>query len=230
MNTAIILAAGTGSRMKSPIKKQYMKLCGKPLVYYSLKAFNDCTSIDNIIIVTGEEEIDYIRKELVEKYEFNKVSNIVAGGRERYNSVYNGLRYAAESENVLIHDGVRAFVKIDEIQRMVSEVQQYKACVGAVKSKDTVKISDDNEYVVSTPNRKNVWNIQTPQAFRTEYILDAYDKMMKSNDDTITDDAMVMEKYGNGTRIKLIELSYENIKVTTPEDMIIGENLLKMRL
>lgn len=228
MNTAIVLSAGSGSRMQSKVKKQYMMLLEKPLVYYSLKAFDDCEKIDDIIVVAGRDDIEYFQKEIIEKYNIRKVTHIVEGGKERYNSVYNGLKYAKNSDYVLIHDGARAFVTVQDIKKVVEEVMENNACVAAVKTKDTVKISDEKGNVISTPDRKNVWIVQTPQAFKTELIIEAYEKMIQNEDKTITDDSMVMEKYGN-TPVRLTEVSYENIKVTTPDDLIVGEGILKKR-
>ena len=222
MITAIVLAAGNGSRMKSPVKKQYMMLQGKPLVYYSLKAFSDCEKIDNIIVVTGEEDIEYLRKEIIEKYNIGKVSNVVIGGKERYNSVYNGLSYTRESEYVLIHDGARPCITKENINCVIEKVKESKACVAGMPVKDTIKIVDEQNNIVDTPNRKVVWMAQTPQAFSREIVVKAYEEMMKIGDNTITDDAMVVEKY-YGIKVEMVECSYNNIKVTTPEDMVIAK-------
>ncbi|MBE5956662.1 MAG: 2-C-methyl-D-erythritol 4-phosphate cytidylyltransferase [Lachnospiraceae bacterium] len=222
--TAVVLAAGSGSRMKSNVKKQFMDMLGKPLIYYALKQFEE-SAVEEIILVTGEDAIDYCREEIIEAYGFTKVAQIVAGGKERYNSVYNALK-VVKGEYVLIHDGARAFIDQDIIDRAMSGVEDYKACVIGMPVKDTIKVIDENGYAVSTPNRSTLWQVQTPQCFVTEEILTAYEKMMSSSQTGITDDAMVMEQYGC-RKIKLLEGSYNNLKMTTPEDILVGEMILK---
>lgn len=222
--TAVVLAAGSGSRMKSNVKKQFMDMLGKPLIYYALKQFQD-SPVDDIILVTGEDAISYCKEEIVEKYHFTKVKKIVAGGKERYNSVYNALK-EAEGEYVLIHDGARAFVDQEIIARAMAGVKEYKACVIGMPVKDTIKVVDEEGYAVDTPKRSTLWQVQTPQCFVTEEIREAYEKMMNTNQDGITDDAMVMEQYGT-RRIRLLEGNYNNLKMTTPEDILVGEMLLK---
>jgi len=228
MVTAIVLAAGSGSRMKSSVKKQYMLLNGKPLVYYSLEAFNDCENIDDIIVVTSEEDLEYFKTEIIDKYNISKVSNIVAGGKERYNSVYNGLMCIGDSEYVVIHDGARPFITVENIDCIVNRVRECKACVAGMPVKDTIKIVDEKNNIAQTPNRKTVWMAQTPQAFAKDIIMIAYNEMMKAEDDTITDDAMVVEKY-YGIDVNMVECSYNNIKVTTPEDIVIAETFLSQK-
>lgn len=224
--TAVVLAAGSGSRMKSKVKKQFMDLMGKPLVYYALKAFQE-SPVDHIILVTGEDAIAYCKEEIVEKYQFTKVEAIVPGGKERYESVYNALKVIGD-DYVLIHDGARAFVDEDIIGRAMSGVEEYKACVIGMPVKDTIKVSDEENYAIDTPRRSTLWQVQTPQCFVTEEIRDAYTVMMNTDQTGITDDAMVMEQFGQ-RKIKLLEGSYNNIKVTTPEDILIGEAFLKAK-
>lgn len=228
MVTAIVLAAGSGSRMKSSVKKQYMLLNGKPLVYYSLEAFNNCKNIDNIIVVTSKEDVEYFRTEIIDKYNIGKVSNIVVGGKERYNSVYNGLMCASDSEYVLIHDGARPLITVENINSIIAKVKECKACVAGMPVKDTIKIVDDENNIAHTPNRQSVWMAQTPQAFAKDIVLMAYNEMMKAEDNTITDDAMVVEKY-YGINVNMVECSYNNIKVTTPEDIVIAEIFLEKK-
>ncbi len=229
-NTAIILSAGKGKRMGTSISKQYLKLLGHPVVYYSLKAFEE-SLIDDIVIVCGVGEEEYIRKEIVEKYHLTKVSAIVNGGAERYNSVHNGLMAAEDCDIVLIHDGARAFIKPEEINHIIEETKKYNACIAAVKTKDTVKIADKEGFIETTPDRSTVWNVQTPQSFKYHIIKEAYDYVIGKKDEgyNITDDAMVLEIYKPDMKIKLVECSYENIKITTPEDMQIGEGIIANR-
>ena len=225
--TAIVLAAGKGKRMLSEVPKQYMEICGKPILYYSLKAFED-SCIDEIILITASDEINYCQEEIVKKFGFKKVVHVIAGGRERYDSVYSGLIACEDADYVFIHDGARPFITKEEIKTLLLEVQRYDACVAGMPVKDTIKIVDNNNNVVETPKRENVWMIQTPQVFKYSLIKDAYDALNKDSIKEVTDDAMVLEKYSN-RHVKVVKLSYRNIKITTPEDILIAETLLKPR-
>lgn len=161
---AIVLAAGQGKRMESKIRKQFLLLNGKPLITYSLKAFEE-SRVDRIVLVTGEDEIPYCRKEIVEKYGFSKVAAVIAGGRERYHSVYEGLKAAGDAEYVLIHDGARPLLTEKIIDRAIKGAKEYGACAAGMPVKDTIKFSDADNFVASTPDRSRLWQIQTPQAF-----------------------------------------------------------------
>lgn len=224
---AIILSAGKGKRMNSDISKQYLEINDKPIIYYTLKTFEE-SNVDEIIIVVGKGDVEYVKKEIIDKYNISKITNIVEGGEERYDSVINGLEDLNDEDLVLIHDGARPLIKIEEINRIIEEVKTSGACIAGMPSKDTIKIVNKEGEVVSTPERKNVWQIQTPQAFDVEIIKLAYKKMREADDKTITDDAMVIEKYTDA-KIKVIETSYENIKVTTPEDLIFVEKIIENR-
>ena len=223
--TAIILSAGTGSRMKSNMPKQYMELLGQPVIYYSIKAFED-SPVDEIVIVCSADYIEYFRHSIIEKYGFKKVKAIVQGGKERYNSVYEGLKAANGTDYVLIHDGARPLVSADIIKRSMQAVKEYRACVAGMPVKDTIKIADEDGYAKLTPERSKVWQIQTPQSFSYPLVYEAYRKMLADEDSAITDDAMVVERMTNQP-VKLIEGNYRNIKITTPEDMLIAEMYLK---
>ena len=236
LTAAIILAGGKGSRMQSEIPKQYMKINGRPVIYYALEAFSE-SSVDKIVLVTGNACIDgmdektYCIERIIKPYKFEKVIIVTEGGKERYNSVYNGLEALKKQgkvpDYVLIHDGARACITTDLIEKCICEAEKYKACVAAVPVKDTIKISDENGYAVNTPDRNTLWQIQTPQSFEYELIMDAYEKMIKdSARGNITDDAMVVEKY-TSVRVKLTQSSYKNIKITTPDDIIIAESFIK---
>lgn len=230
MNTAIILAGGRGSRMQSDIPKQYIQLGGRPLLFYTIDAFEKCSDIDDIILVASDEYMEYCRFEIVEKYNLKKVSSIVVGGKERYDSVCQGLKQVHDRNigNVLIHDGARACVNEDVIKRCIDGAGQYQACIAAVPVKDTIKVADAEGFASHTPDRKMLWQIQTPQAFQTALIYEAYKKMyadvQKGN---ITDDAMVVEKYTDAD-VKLVMGDYHNIKVTTPEDLDIAKLFLNI--
>lgn len=226
---AIVLAAGRGKRMQSDVAKQYLLVRNKPVLYYSLKAFQD-SLVDEIILVTAESEIAYCKDEIVEKYAFSKVTQIVAGGKERYHSVHNGLKACEDADIVLIHDGARPFVDDAIIARNINTVKEYGACVTGMPVKDTIKISDAEGFVQETPRRDLIWTIQTPQTFRYDLIRNAYDTFLNNEEENcklynVTDDAMVAELFG-GLKVKLVEGSYNNVKITTPEDMVLAEAIL----
>ena len=223
--TAIVLAAGSGKRMNPKVHKQYLIIQDRPVLYYSLKAFED-SAVDEIVLVVGKGEEEFCRKEIVDKYGISKVKAIVEGGKERYHSVFEGLKQTSDADYVLIHDGARPFVNQDIIRRCMQEVQKYQACVVGMPVKDTIKIADEEGYAKQTPDRKNVWMIQTPQTFSYALIYEAYEEMLKTEDTAITDDAMVLERI-KGKKSKLIEGSYRNIKITTPEDLLIANVYLQ---
>ena len=230
---AIVLAAGQGKRMHSPVAKQFLLLDGRPVLYYSLKAFEE-SGAKRIILVTGENEIEYCRREIVEKYGFRKVLDIVAGGAERYHSVRNGLRvfsrYFSPEDLVLIHDGARPLVEAGIISRAEEAAGRYGACTAAMPVKDTIKEADGEQFAKKTLDRSRLWQIQTPQAFSCGLICRAYEELFADpgRQAGVTDDAMVVEAM-TGARVRLVEGSYENLKVTTPEDLVIAECLLKRR-
>ena len=230
------MAAGSGSRMKSGVAKQYMQLCGKPLIWYALHTIEKSSVIDDCILVTGAEDISYVRDEIVARYGFHKVDSIVAGGKERYDSVYHALRVIADGKMkvpnedgyVFIHDGARPFLTEEILQRDYEEVQVSRACVTGMPVKDTIKVADQSGFALRTLDRSLVWQIQTPQVFDTLLIIEAYEKLMREKDRLfsegvkITDDAMVVETLMD-IPVKLVQGSYENIKITTPEDMATAE-------
>ena len=239
-NTAIVLAAGQGKRMHSKIQKQFLEIQGYPVLYYSLRCFQESPLIQDIILVTGEESISYCKEEIVQKYHFTKVNIITSGGAERYLSVGRALQLIADGRlkvpnehgYVFIHDGARPFLTEKILEDTYAAAVQYQACVAAVQSKDTVKISDGEGFALSTPDRRTVWNIQTPQVFETSLILQAYERLknrlprMQEQGIQVTDDASVVELFTE-TRVKLVEASYQNIKITTPEDMKTAEAFLE---
>ena len=224
--TAIVLAAGQGKRMHSKIQKQFLEIGGKPVLYYCLHCFQGSALIRDVIRVTGEEMISYCEQEIVKKYGFSKVRKVTAGGKERYDSVYAGLLCCQDTDYVYIHDGARPFITEEMVQRGYEAVKRNNACVMGMPSKDTVKLADSSGYVKETPDRKIVWNIQTPQIFSYDLIRGAYESIRKKDMTGVTDDAMVVEQE-TGTKILLVEGSYQNIKITTPEDLAIAEAFLR---
>lgn len=229
--TAIVLAAGQGKRMQSKIQKQYMLLQNKPVLYYALKVFQE-SFIDHIILVVGKGEQEYCQKEIVDQFGFDKVRTIVEGGKERYHSVANGIQAISwENDIVFIHDGARPFITEEILQRVYDEVLVSHACVVGMPVKDTVKIVDENKLVTSTPTRSQVWQVQTPQVFDMDLIAASYEQLINKEEEllqkgiAITDDAMVVE-YFSDVAIKLVEGSYQNIKITTPEDLDVAKVFL----
>ena len=229
--TAIVLAGGRGKRMNSAVPKQFLTIKDKPVLYYSLKTFED-SFIDSVILVASEKDVEYCRNEIVDKYGFQKVDKIVTGGKERYHSVLNGIKAAGECDYVFIHDGARPFVTQDMLARLLETVKKYHACVAGMPVKDTIKIADEEGFIETTPKRELVWMIQTPQVFEYELIKKAYLILEKDEYSllqkgiSITDDAMVVENL-LGEKVKLTEGSYQNIKITTPEDLAIAEGFLE---
>ena len=228
--TAIVLAAGSGSRMKSKTKKQFMEIKGKPVIWYSLFEFEK-SRVDEIILVTGKEDIDYCKKEIVEKYNLKKIKNVVAGGSERYESVYNGLKQVT-GNIVLIHDGARPLINNEIIERSIEGTIKSDACVVGVPVKDTIKRANKEGYIIDTPNRSELWITQTPQSFKTDLVKMAYKKMKEELEKgnttlNITDDAMVVEEFTTN-QVRFVQGDYKNIKVTTPEDIDIAELFIEL--
>lgn len=200
------------------------------MLFYCLRTMEE-SFIDEVVLVVGEGEEEYCRKEVVEKYGFKKVSRIVQGGRERYHSVWNGIGAVEECGYLFIHDGARPFLDQASLERARQAVEQFGACVVGMPVKDTIKIADDNGFSKETPRRDTVWTIQTPQVFTFELVKKAYERLIKEEDllkgkgVLVTDDAMVVE-YFTDTAVKLIEGNYRNIKITTPEDLQIAKVFL----
>ena len=222
--TAIVLAAGSGSRMHSETKKQYMEINGKPVVWYSLNAFEQ-SDVNEIILVVPEGEREYAQAEFVDKYGFKKVAMVITGGAHRYDSVYHGLEHTT-GDYVLIHDAARPMITNEIIERCIDGAKEYKACVAGMPVKDTIKEVNEDKIVVNTPSRDTLYITQTPQAFEYDLVHNSYIKLFGSGDQNVTDDAMVVEQYGK-TKVNFVDGSYENIKITTPEDLVIAEALLK---
>lgn len=226
---AIVLSAGRGSRMKSDIPKQYMDLNGKPVIYYSLKAFEE-NGFTSIVLVCGKDDVEYCQKEIVEKYNLTSVKAVVPGGKERYHSVFEGLKAVKEADYVFIHDGARPMLNQDIINRLKEVVVTEEAAVAGMPVKDTIKIVDEDAYVSETPERKYVWQVQTPQCFAFPIIYEAYKSIIQDEEEgwtipVVTDDAMVLS-YATDHEVKMVEADYRNIKITTPEDLLIAKLFL----
>ena len=215
-NYAIIVAGGKGSRMQSDIPKQFLLLGQKPILIHTLEAFERCKIIDKIIVACSKDYIFHCDK-LLREYDFKKVAKVIEGGEQRQNSVCNALKFI-DSDVVCIHDGVRPFVKSELIEKVVGECKNNDGCICAVKVKDTIKRC--SEYALETLDRENLYQVQTPQAFKTEKLKRVYDLAAKENF-IGTDDSSLMEHYGY--KIKVVEGDSFNIKITTPEDLIFGQ-------
>ncbi|WP_224959617.1 2-C-methyl-D-erythritol 4-phosphate cytidylyltransferase [Geomonas subterranea] len=223
---ALIPAAGMGKRMGAGSNKQYLMLDGMPILARTVRTFQEAGCIDAIYLVSPEQEIPFCRSEVVERYGFAKVRAIVPGGSERQHSVYNGLRAIGDinpDDVVLIHDGVRPFVSVQMIEDAAAVARDAGASVVAVPVKDTVKVVRDG-IITATPPRETLWLAQTPQAFRYGLIRAAHDQAAAAGF-LGTDDASLLEWQGEPVRV--VQGDYRNIKITTPEDMILAEAFLK---
>ena len=211
--------------MGTSIKKQFIKLKEKEVLAHTIEVFNGLEEIEEIIVVTGEEDIEKVRMEIVEKYEYSKVSKVVAGGKERQDSVYNGLVATDEDiEYVMVHDGARPFITKEVLKRAIEKTIECKATIVAVPVKDTIKvIKTETGVVEDTPPREKLWAVQTPQSFEKQLLIEAY-KVANKRGLQVTDDSMVVEAYGKEVQVVLGD--YNNIKITTQEDLVIGESIL----
>ena len=228
--TAVVLAAGKGSRMGTEESKQFLHIGGVPVVVCALTAFQESPLIDEIILVTAREQIDRCR-EMAGRYGLDKVVQVIAGGRERYESVWNALKLIKSREGaeyVFIHDGARPFVDLDIIERAFLGAEKWGAAVVGMPVKDTIKQVDHERIITDSPDRSFLWQAQTPQVFRLSLIEEAFERQMEEDCSQITDDAMVVQRQ-TGVRACMVEGSYENIKITTPEDMCVAEAFLQRR-
>lgn len=223
---ALIPAAGMGTRMGAGSNKQYLLLGGMPILAHTLRVFEQAPFIEGIYLVSPQQEIPFCRSEVVERYGFSKVRGIVAGGAERQYSVMNGLNAMegiGQDDLVLIHDGVRPFIAVETIRAAATAAHEFGGAVVAVPVKDTVKVVHDG-VITETPPREQLWLAQTPQAFRFGLIHAAH-ASAAAEGFLGTDDASLMER--QGFRPRIVTGDYRNIKITTPEDMVLAEAFLK---
>jgi len=225
--TVLVPAAGAGRRMQAGVNKQYLELQGRPILAHTLALFEQSQEVGAIWLVTSEAEIAYCRSEVVERYGFGKVRGIVAGGRERQDSVRNGLRACRAEDDgiVLIHDGARPCFDPALIGKLARRAAEIGACVVGVPVKETIKQVAGGQ-VVATPERQTLWLAQTPQAFRYRLILDAHERALADGFHG-TDDASLVERDGHA--VAMLEGDYHNIKITTPEDLAVARVLLQWR-
>lgn len=222
MVTAIIAAAGSGRRMGRDINKVFIPLAGRPTLEYSIRTLESCSSITNLIVIAAPGEEQDVEQILLET--INKPWKVVPGGSERQYSVANALKaVTGDTEVVVIHDGARPLVTPESIEEAIAAAFEFDAAIVAVPVKDTMKIVDDAEFVAGTLDRSTIWSIQTPQAFRTSVLKEAY-KRAEQDGILATDDAALVENMG--LKVKVVRGSYQNLKVTTPEDLIMAQALL----
>ncbi|WCK54668.1 2-C-methyl-D-erythritol 4-phosphate cytidylyltransferase [Aneurinibacillus sp. Ricciae_BoGa-3] len=216
----VIVAAGSGKRMGGQVKKQFIELAGKPVLLHTVEIFASMDNWSEIVVVTSEEDIQHVKRLLKD---FPQVQ-VTPGGAERQDSVYCGLTKLIASDFVLIHDGARPFVTQGALLDLVSAMKKTDAAVLAVPVKDTIKQVDDKGIVVATPPRKSLWAVQTPQAFRLPAILHAHEQA-RADGYTGTDDSSLLERLGQD--VTVIAGDYTNIKLTTPEDLAMGETIMR---
>jgi 2-C-methyl-D-erythritol 4-phosphate cytidylyltransferase len=222
---ALIPAAGAGKRMGRETSKQYLEIGGRPILAHTLDVFDRCDAVSEVCLIVPEDDCPYAC-DLVDGMRFSKPIRVIAGGKERQDSVKNGLDAIYNCDIVMVHDGVRPFVTEAIINRSIEETAKYGATVVAIPAKDTIKSVDAEGNVIETLDRKRLWQIQTPQTFRYEILKEAFDKAYKEGFYG-TDDAALVERLG--CKVKVVEGSYDNIKITTQEDLVIAEAILKSR-
>ena len=222
MISAIVLAGGRGKRMNYHKSKQFIEIKGKPVLVYTLEKFIYNKSIDEVILVLPEDEVDYCKKEVLQKYSL-KVDRIVIGGKERQDSVFNALEAMEKANIVLIHDGARPFISEKIIEEGIKYANIYGAAAPGVTPKDTIKIKNEDNISVDTLDRNTLVAVQTPQCFKYDEIYQCHRKIKEENA-IVTDDTSVVERYGH--KVYLYEGDYTNIKITTPEDLILADRLI----
>jgi len=223
--SVVIVAAGRGKRMGESINKVFLNLNGKPVLYHTINAFENLPVVQEIILVVSKGDIKYCEENIVNKFRFAKVKKIVEGGEERQQSVFNGLMSVNEKATIIaIHDGARPLITSEVILQAIEAAYLYKAVGVGVPVKDTIKVVNNQNVVINTPDRRTLWSIQTPQVFEKEIILNAHKKAI-ADGFAGTDDTVLIERMG--IDVMLVEGDYKNIKITTPEDLIIAEAFLK---
>jgi len=224
--TAIIAAGGIGKRMHIQENKLFIELLGRPVLSVTISVFESTELLDEIVLVVPPDEMDRTLS-LVKKSGFKKIKNVVSGGQTRQDSVYNGLQAIShDSDIVLIHDGARPFVTKEMIVRAVNEIKTCSAVIVAMPVKDTIKTVGEDGFVMNTLDRELLWQVQTPQVFKKDLIIEAHERAKRVSLQA-TDDSRLVERLGE--KVKVIRGSYENIKITTPEDIKIAEEILRSR-
>ncbi|MGA8943399.1 MAG: 2-C-methyl-D-erythritol 4-phosphate cytidylyltransferase [Thermoactinomyces sp.] len=220
----IIPAAGQGKRMGMGERKQFLQFHDRPIIIHTLALFEGLPEVDEIVVVTRQEEIARTEK-MIEEAGLHKVSRVVSGGKERQESVYLGLKQMM-TDWVMVHDAVRPFVSREVILRLLNVARMHGAAILAVPVKDTIKMVNEAGIVEETPDRKRLWAVQTPQAFRRDILLSAHEQFLE-RDTMATDDSMLVEELGIDVRV--VEGEYTNIKLTTPDDLYLAEAIYQTR-
>lgn len=226
MVSVVFPAAGAGRRMQAGRNKVFLKLAEKPILVHTLLKFSDCPSVDELIVVVAPGEEAYI-EELLRGMRALKPYRVTAGGSERQYSIANGLRLVdPAAEIILVHDAARPLVSVETIERVIEEARRTGAAIAAVPEKYTVKVVDEHRVVKDTIPRETLWEVQTPQGFQRDILLRAY-RQAEEDDFLGTDDASLVERVG--VPVKVVESDYRNVKITTPEDLVLAESLLDGR-
>jgi len=222
----VIAAAGIGSRMGSKINKQYLNLNSRPILTYSLNVFEEYKAVDEIVIVAHTRDVEYCEKEVVKKYGYRKISRVIAGGEQRQDSVWAGLQcLEKDSDYVAVHDGARPLFSSHLLEKLLEEAREWGAAIPGLAARDTMKMVDRDGFVTMTLDRSSVVTIQTPQIFSFDELYQAYESAYEEGYMS-TDDAALFEKYIG--RVKIVPGEYRNIKITTPEDLIVAASLIDM--
>lgn len=221
---AIIPAAGSGTRIGGEIKKQFLPIKGKPIIAYTLQQFEHCPDVDEVALAVPESAMVEMES-IIARYRLHKVSKVVMGGAKRQDSVFNVLRKLTlkDSDIILVHDAVRPFIETKRISHLIKMCKEYNAAVLAVQPKDTIRRSTSGGFFDQTLDRTALWMIQTPQAFRSKILVKAFEKAKKDKFYS-TDEAALVERLG--IKVRIVEGSYDNIKITTPEDLELGMLIL----
>lgn len=224
--SVIIVAAGKGTRMQSSLNKQYLYLNGKPILAHTLKVFENCDLVDEIILVVSKNDNEICLNKILKPYKIKKITKMVFGGETRQQSMYQGIMAVnQEADIIMTHDGARPLIHKDIIIKSIKNTLEYKATVVAVPVKNTIKIIDGEKFVLNTPERSSLWSVQTPQTFEYNLLRRAHEKAIE-DDYTGTDDSVLVERLGQ--KIKIIKGHYDNIKITTPEDLIMAEAIINI--
>jgi 2-C-methyl-D-erythritol 4-phosphate cytidylyltransferase len=221
---AIIVAGGSGKRIEGNLPKQFLMLGGKPILAHTIEKFESCDSVDEIVLVVPEDHLGYCSQAIVDKHTFSKIRKIVCGGKERQDSVYQGLKACSNSTSIVaIHDGVRPLISMMMIFKSIELCREKRAVILAVPVNDTIK-QVENGLVINTLDRRKFWLVQTPQVFEYKLIMEAHKKAREKNF-VGTDDSALVERLG--CEVSVLEGTYNNIKITTAEDLLVAEKLLK---
>ncbi|MHB1347145.1 MAG: 2-C-methyl-D-erythritol 4-phosphate cytidylyltransferase [Candidatus Humimicrobiaceae bacterium] len=231
MNLGIITAAGKGTRLKAEINKQFLSLCGKPILAHTIGVFQRAALIDEIFVLVPQEFVEYTQKNIIDKYNFSKVTRIIIGGETRQETVTNALKFAPDNCSIIsVHDGVRPLIYSTDVNNLIELLiesnlkdKQVQGVILAAAAYETIKKIDTDEGIVKTIPRETVYHAQTPQTFFKSTLIKAYLKA-ENEDFTATDDSMLVERAGY--KVKFLKGSHENIKITTPTDLFLAELII----